>query len=115
VFRPHHALLAPAIFYQESPELPDGFSVKSLYRVSRLLGTVFDVILVGILLIIAGFAIVAFSVLSASGKTKGEVRGAGVVMIGPIPIVFGSDAKWVGIVIGLVIILMILSLSMSKV
>ena len=75
----------------------------------------FDVILVGILLIIAGFAIVAFSVLSASGKTKGEVRGAGVVMIGPIPIVFGSDAKWVGIVIGLVIILMILSLSMSKV
>lgn len=75
----------------------------------------FDVILVGILLIIAGFAIVAFSVLSASGKTKGEVRGAGVVMIGPIPIVFGSDAKWVGIVIGLVIILMILSLSLSKV
>ncbi len=74
-----------------------------------------DVILVGILLIIAGLAVLAFSVLSASGKTKGEVRGAGVVMIGPIPIVFGSDAKWVGIVIVLVIVLMILSLSLSKV
>jgi uncharacterized protein (TIGR00304 family) len=74
-----------------------------------------DVTLVGTLFIIAGFAVLAFSVLSASGKTKGEVRGAGVVMIGPIPIVFGSDAKWVGIVIGLVIVLMILSLSLSKV
>jgi len=74
-----------------------------------------DVILVGILLVITGFAAVAFSVLSASGKAKGEVRGAGVVMIGPIPIIFGSDAKWVGIVIGLVILLMILSLSLSKV
>ena len=75
----------------------------------------FDVTLVGILLVIAGFAVVAFSVLSASGKTKGEIRGAGVVMIGPIPIVFGSDAKWVGIVITLAIVLMILSLSLSKV
>jgi uncharacterized protein (TIGR00304 family) len=74
-----------------------------------------DVALVGILLVIAGFAAVAFSVLSASGKTKGEVKGAGVVMVGPIPIVFGSDAKWVGIVIGLVLVLMILSLLLSKV
>ncbi|MGD0477507.1 MAG: DUF131 domain-containing protein [Nitrososphaerales archaeon] len=74
-----------------------------------------DVTLVGTLLLIAGFAVVAFSVLSASGKAKGEVKGAGVVMIGPIPIVFGSDAKWVGIVIGLVIVLMILSLSLPKV
>ena len=73
-----------------------------------------DVILVGILLIIAGFAVVAFSVLFSSGKAKGEVRGAGVVMIGPIPIVFGSDAKWVGIIVGLVIVLMILSLALSK-
>lgn len=75
----------------------------------------FDVTLVGILLIIAGFAVLAFSVLSASAKTNGEIRGAGVVMIGPMPIVFGSDAKWAGIVIGLVIVLMILSLSLSKV
>lgn len=74
-----------------------------------------DVTLVGTLLVIVGFAVVAFSVLSASGKEKGEVKGAGVVMIGPIPIVFGSDAKWVGIVIGLVIVLMILSLSLPKV
>ena len=74
-----------------------------------------DLALVGILLIIAGFAVVAFSVLSTSGKAKGQVRGAGVVMIGPIPIVFGSDAKWVGIIVGLVIVLMILSLALSKV
>lgn len=74
-----------------------------------------DVALVGILLVITGFAVMAFSVFSASGKAKGEVKGAGVVMIGPIPIVFGSDIKWVGIVIGLVIVLMILSLSLSKV
>ena len=74
-----------------------------------------DVILVGILLIIAGVVAIVFSVLYTSGKAKGEVKGAGVIMIGPIPIVFGSDAKWVGIVIGLVIVLMILSLSLSRV
>jgi len=77
-------------------------------------GTVVGVVLIGILLIIAGFALVAISVLSSSGKKKGKVRGAGVVMIGPIPIVFGSDAKWVGIIIGLVIVLMMLSLALSK-
>ena len=73
-----------------------------------------DVILVGILLIIAGFAVVAFSVLSSSGKAEGEVRGAGVVIIDPVPIVFGSDAEWAGTIIGLVIVLMILSLALSK-
>jgi uncharacterized protein (TIGR00304 family) len=74
-----------------------------------------DLTLVGILLIIAGFAVVAFSVLSTSWKAKGEVRSAGAVMMGPIPIVFGSDVKWVGIIVGLVIVLMILSLALSKV
>jgi uncharacterized protein (TIGR00304 family) len=74
-----------------------------------------DLTLVGILLVIAGLAVVAFSILPTSGKAKGEVRGAGIVMIGPIPIVFGSDAKWVGIIVGLVIVLMILSLALPKV
>jgi len=36
------------------------------------------------------------------------VRGGGVVMIGPIPIIFGSDAKWASIAIGLAIVLVLL-------
>ena len=72
-----------------------------------------DASLVGMLLIIAGFVVVAFSLFTSSERTKSKFKGAGVVMIGPIPIVFGSDAKWVGIIIGLVIVLMILSLALS--
>jgi uncharacterized protein (TIGR00304 family) len=46
-------------------------------------------ILIGVLIIIV--AIVLISVSSAKGE--GEVRGGGVVMIGPIPIIFGTDKK----------------------
>jgi uncharacterized protein (TIGR00304 family) len=66
----------------------------------------FDLVTAGLLLIIVGFAVVAISLLSRSGGTKGEVKGGGVVMIGPVPIVFGSDAKWASVAIVLAIILM---------
>jgi uncharacterized protein (TIGR00304 family) len=66
----------------------------------------FDLVAAGLLLIIVGFAVVAISLLSRSGEMKGEVKGGGVVMIGPVPIVFGSDAKWASVAIVLAIILM---------
>ncbi|WP_287585016.1 TIGR00304 family protein [Candidatus Borrarchaeum sp.] len=42
-------------------------------------------------------------------KTKTKVGGGGVVLIGPIPIIFGSDKKFLIIAIVLAIILMIIS------
>ena len=45
-------------------------------------------IFVGILIIIA--AIILLSVRSVG---KGKVRGGGAVIIGPIPIIFGTDKK----------------------
>lgn len=45
-------------------------------------------IFVGVLIII-----VAVVLLSVSGVKKGKVKGGGAIIIGPIPIVFGSDKK----------------------
>ena len=68
-----------------------------------------DLTTVGVLLILVGFA--ALFISAFRGKNAGErrVRGAGVVMIGPIPIVFGSDMKWASIAIVLAIILIVVA------
>ncbi len=45
-----------------------------------------------------------------STESSGSVaKGAAVIMIGPIPLVFGSDAKWANIAIALVILLLLMS------
>ena len=66
-----------------------------------------DLVTAGLLLIIAGFAVVMVSLVSREGGTKTDVRGGGVVMIGPIPIIFGSDARWASVAIVLAIILIL--------
>jgi uncharacterized protein (TIGR00304 family) len=45
-------------------------------------------IFVGVLLII-----VAVILLSVSGAGKGDVKGCGAIIIGPVPIIFGTDKK----------------------
>jgi uncharacterized protein (TIGR00304 family) len=63
----------------------------------------------GLFLIVIGVFIVAVAVILSSCKGgKSEVKGAGVIMIGPIPIIFGSDKKSVMIAIVLAIVLMVL-------
>ena len=49
----------------------------------------------GIALIFVGVLIIIISVvlLSVSGAKKGKVKGGGAIIIGPIPIVFGTDKK----------------------
>ena len=42
-------------------------------------------------------------------KTKSKFRGGGVVLIGPIPIIFGSDRKFLIIAVILAIVLMLIS------
>lgn len=61
----------------------------------------------GLLLIIAGFGVVMVSLVSRESGTKTEVKGGGVIMIGPIPIIFGSDAKWASVAIALAIVLIL--------
>jgi uncharacterized protein (TIGR00304 family) len=63
--------------------------------------------MVGLVLIFLGFGIVVAAMLMKSNES--ETKGAGVIMIGPIPLVFGSDAKWASIAIVLAIALIILS------
>jgi uncharacterized protein (TIGR00304 family) len=45
-------------------------------------------VFVGVLIII-----VAVILLSVSGARKGKVKGGGVIIVGPVPIIFGTDEK----------------------
>ena len=63
----------------------------------------------GIALIVAGIIVIiaAIIVASARGAGKGKVKGAGIIMIGPIPIIFGTDKKSVKTVLALALALVI--------
>ena len=41
-------------------------------------------------------------------QTSQDIKGGAVIMLGPIPIVIGSDARWASILIVLVILLMLM-------
>lgn len=86
------------IFLVSFEELSMGPTLLPLYLI--LLG--FSCIVLGLLLIL----------LSSLGKERGqeEVRGGGVIIIGPIPIVFGSDASTVKWLLVLAILLTVLLL-----
>jgi uncharacterized protein (TIGR00304 family) len=49
----------------------------------------------GIALVFVGVLIIVVAVilLSISGAKKGKVKGGGAIIIGPIPIIFGTDKK----------------------
>jgi uncharacterized protein (TIGR00304 family) len=66
----------------------------------------------GIVLVIVGIIVIVAAIIiaSKSGATKGKVRGAGVIMIGPIPIIFGTDKKSVKAVLVLALALTIVAL-----
>jgi len=74
-----------------------------------------DLVLIGVAIILAGFLVVFLALMMARGPSKSgerrtEAKGGGVILIGPIPIVFGSDAKWMSIAIVLTILMIILVL-----
>lgn len=70
----------------------------------------------GVALVIAGIIIVVVAIiLVSSGAKKGKIRGAGVIMIGPIPIIFGSDKKSVKTVVALGLALTIVVLIITVV
>ena len=66
----------------------------------------------GLTLIILGFiaTFVAVFILLIKGiSLRGKTRGGGLIMIGPIPIIFGTDKETMKILIMLAILLMVIA------
>ena len=74
-----------------------------------------DLVLAGVAIVLVGFGVMVVALLSQTGKGGAEARGGGVVMIGPIPIIFGSDMKWASVAIVLAIVLVVLTLVLNVV
>jgi uncharacterized protein (TIGR00304 family) len=67
------------------------------------------IVTVGILVIIIGFILIfTGTALQSSSKTS-DVKTGGVILIGPIPIIFGSDKGTIVTAVIMAIILMILA------
>lgn len=64
----------------------------------------------GLALILVGFGIVALALLRSADSERPRGKGAAVIMLGPIPIVFASDSKWASVAITLATILLVLGI-----
>jgi len=65
----------------------------------------------GLVILLVGIVVVAVSLFSPDGRIgRGKTKFGGVVMVGPIPIVFGSDAKWASVAVVLAIVLLVVGL-----
>jgi uncharacterized protein (TIGR00304 family) len=64
-----------------------------------------ELILAGIALIFTGFLLIFMGVLLSAGSE--EVEGGGVIMIGPIPIVFGTGR---GVTVAMVLAIVLMAL-----
>jgi uncharacterized protein (TIGR00304 family) len=69
-----------------------------------------DLVLAGLLLVFAGVATLIVGMLLSQNSSRGRVRGGAVVLVGPVPIAFGSDAKWTAVAIALAIVLVVVTL-----
>ena len=54
---------------------------------------VFKWIMVGFIIIFAGIVVMTMGLLMSAAKGGGKVEGGGVVVIGPIPIAFGTSSE----------------------
>jgi uncharacterized protein (TIGR00304 family) len=61
----------------------------------------------GAVLIVVGIIIIVVAIIFESTRGGGKVKGAGVIMIGPVPIIFGTDKKSVKTVLVLALALTI--------
>ncbi len=66
----------------------------------------------GLALVVVGIIVIVAAIILASmgGAKKSKVHGAGVIMIGPFPIIFGTDKKSVKAVLALALVLTIVVL-----
>jgi len=61
--------------------------------VSQLMMLGVILIVIGSFLIMLDIILRSTKVLTPEGEVKREIRGGGVIVIGPLPIIFGSDRK----------------------
>jgi uncharacterized protein (TIGR00304 family) len=64
---------------------------------------------IGFLIILAGIFSMAYHAWKMGEMEKPEVRGGGIIMIGPMPIIFGTDAAALRILMILAIVLMVIA------
>jgi uncharacterized protein (TIGR00304 family) len=66
----------------------------------------------GIVLIVVGVIFVIVSIITASSDlaSKSKVKGAGIIMVGPIPIIFGTDKESVKNILVLALVLNVIVL-----
>jgi len=64
--------------------------------------------MLGFILIFVG---IILSIIGGADVKGGNVEGGGVILIGPVPIAFGTSGKWVVIALILAIALMIISMA----
>lgn len=73
----------------------------------------FLLVFIGILVILAGMLSMVYQTWKTGGdgmeKPETGVRGAGVIMIGPVPIIFGSDVTALKPVMILAVVLMVIA------
>jgi uncharacterized protein (TIGR00304 family) len=65
-------------------------------------------VFIGFLVILAGVFSMAYQAWKTGTEEKPEVRGGGIIMIGPIPIIVGTDVAALKIVLILAIVLMVI-------
>jgi uncharacterized protein (TIGR00304 family) len=63
---------------------------------------------IGFILILIGFAIAFLAMILMIFKGKASIKGGGAILIGPIPIVFGTDREILKVAIIVLIILIII-------
>jgi len=73
-----------------------------------------ELVTMGFLLVFIGMILIFIGMLTGITKeTRGEVKGGGIILIGPFPIIFGSDTESVKTIILLTILLILLVLFIS--
>ncbi|TET63759.1 DUF131 domain-containing protein [Candidatus Bathyarchaeota archaeon] len=73
-----------------------------------LYGVGVSLVFAGILIILVAVVLLFVSGIRTSGSEKGKVKGGGAIIIGPFPIVFGTDKESIKTVLLLSIVLTIL-------
>jgi uncharacterized protein (TIGR00304 family) len=75
----------------------------------KLITVGFLLVCIGFLIILAGIFSMAYQAWKTGEVEKPEVRGGGIIMIGPMPIIFGTDAAALRILMILAIVLMVIA------
>lgn len=68
-----------------------------------------SILIVGVMAVIIGFILIFLGVALQSSTKTGEVKSGGVILIGPIPIIFGNDRGMVFTAVILAIVLMVIA------